>query len=131
MAYEWQTFVDHKTTLTAKHLDNIQNGILDIQKGLDDVKEMAHAIPLVESTTTDIEPETYQVFGVVDELNVNLVQKDDNLVHEYAFEFIPSEHFTELVITPEVRWANSPKYLSGEICQVSVLRGVAIMIHAS
>ena len=37
MAYKRQEFKDFETVLTAEHLDNIQNGILDIQNDLYDV----------------------------------------------------------------------------------------------
>lgn len=88
------------------------------------------SFPMKESASHDLEPETFHVFGEVDELTVNLVERDDGRVHEYCFEFIPSDKFTWLTITPEVRWANTPTYLPGKICQVSVLRGVAIMVYA-
>lgn len=86
--------------------------------------------PIVENSERDIEPETYHVYGEVSELSVNLIQKDDGKLHEYCFEFIPTADFTGLTITPEVSWANAPIYLAGMTCQVSVLRGVAIMVNA-
>lgn len=86
--------------------------------------------PIVENSERDIEPETYHVYGEVSELSVNLIQKDDGKLHEYCFEFIPTADFTGLTITPEVSWANTPIYLAGMTCQVSVLRGVAIMVNA-
>ena len=49
---------------------------------------------------------------------------------EYMFEFIPSDTFTGIDIIPKVRWANEPKVISGMVHQVSILRGIGVMISA-
>lgn len=95
-----------------------------------DVPEISLALPLVEAVTADIEPETYTAFGKVDSLEVNLLQKNDELVHEYTFEFIPSENFTGLTVTPEVKWVSTPVFPPGKTCQISVMRGVGILVYA-
>lgn len=88
------------------------------------------SVQVIESKKKDLEPETYQVYGTVNTLAVNLVEKNDGLAHEYCFEFIPTEDFAGLTITPEVSWANTPTFPAGKTCQVSVMRGVALMIYA-
>lgn len=108
-----------------------ENGVEALWECVEEkVKKAAPAI--VEDGVTAIEPETYNVFGKVDSLSIELKEpeNDDGLVHEYIFEFEPSETFSGLTITPEVRWANTPLFFKNTVCQVSVLRGVAIMIHA-
>lgn len=85
---------------------------------------------LVESTSTELLPDIYQVYGEVDALAITLVPKDDGRVHEYTFEFIPSNSFTALEITPEVNWVQEPKYSPGRVHQVSILRGVGVMVYA-
>lgn len=95
-----------------------------------DVPEISLALPLVEAVTADIEPETYTAFGKVDSLEVNLLQKNDELVHEYTFEFIPSENFTGLTVTPEVKWVNDLHFEPNRIHQASIVRGVGILVYA-
>ena len=36
----------------------------------------------------------------------------------------------ELTITPEPKWANEPQYPAGKTCQVSILRGIGVMVSA-
>lgn len=88
------------------------------------------SLPMNETPAQDLEPEVYQVYGEVSSLSVNLVEKPDGRVHEYCFEFIPAEGFAGLTITPDVRWVDPPTFPVGKTCQVSVLRGVAIMVYA-
>ena len=79
---------------------------------------------------SEIQPDTFYIFGAVNELNLSLVEVDDDKVHEYCFEFIPSKNFTGMTITPAPRWINPPQYPVGKICQVSILRGIGVMICA-
>lgn len=55
MAYKRQNFENFETVLTAQHLDNIQNGILDIQNDLYDEKEKS-TWDFVGQTTTISKP---------------------------------------------------------------------------
>ena len=84
----------------------------------------------IQDGGADLQPEQYYTFGEVDSLSVNLVEVDDGKVHEYCFEFIPSENFDGLTITPEPKWANEPQYPAGKTCQVSILRGIGVMVCA-
>ena len=79
----------------------------------------------------DIEPNKYYEFGVVDSLSVNLISADDDgKLHEYCFEFIPSESFTEFTVTPDVKWATQTQIVAGKTHQVSILRGIGVMVCA-
>lgn len=91
---------------------------------------VAQLPPIVESAAADLQPDTYQVYGEVDALNINLVPRDDGRVHEYAFEFIPTAAFTELRVTPEVKWANILRFEPGRVHQASIVRGVGILVYA-
>lgn len=85
----------------------------------------------IESGVADILPDTYYTFGEVDSLTVNLVDTGDNSkICEYCFEFIPSDNFTGLTITPEPKWAHELRFIPGMTCQVSVLRGIGVMLCA-
>ena len=74
-----------------------------------------------------LEPETYYVFGPVEELAVTLEQKEDGKAHEYWFEFIPSEGFRGLTVAPEPAWVGDPQYPAGKTCRVGVCMGMAVM----
>lgn len=87
------------------------------------------AYELSEGMST-IDPDKYYVFGEVDELSVTLNDTDDGRVHEYIFEFIPSANFTTLTINPEPKWVNDIQIVPGKIHQVSIVRGIGVMICA-
>ena len=85
--------------------------------------------PLVNAEA-QLKPEHYHVFGEVDSLSVTLVEIEDGKVHEYCFEFIPSGNFTGLTINPEPRWVAEPDIRKGKTHQVSILRGIGVMVCA-
>lgn len=87
------------------------------------------AYPIIEDNTL-IVPGYYHVFGEVDSLEVTLAEAGTRMANEYCFEFIPSENFTGLTITPEPSWVSEPQYIAGKTCQVSILRGVGVMVCA-
>lgn len=78
----------------------------------------------------EILPEKYYTFSRVDSLSVTLVPVDDAKAHEYCFEFIPSENFTGLSISPEPRWVSEPQFPAGKTCQVSILMGIGVIACA-
>lgn len=92
-----------------------------------------HYIPksyeLVEGNNV-LKPGKYHVFGEVDELTVSITESDDKRVNEYCFEFVPSEKFTTLTIDPEPKWVNEPQIVPGKTHQVSIVRGIGVMICA-
>lgn len=88
------------------------------------------SMTLKESATTQLKPGIYHVFGEVSSLSVELVAVEDGKVNEYCFEFIPAEDFTELTITPTPVWVAVPQYPVGKTCQVSILRGIGVMVCA-
>lgn len=90
------------------------------------LSELSTAPNVVEGTT-ELQPDTYHVFGEVSTLSVTLVEADDGKAHEYCFEFIPTEGFTSLTITPNVRWLVDPQYPVGKKCLVGIVRGMAVM----
>lgn len=92
---------------------------------------LAEPLPIiVESTAAQLRPDIYQVYGEVDGLDITLVEKDDGRIHEYTFEFIPSENFTGLTVTPEVKWVNDLHFEPNRIHQASIVRGVGILVYA-
>lgn len=98
----------------------------DTWKPADDIST---TYPIVTGTT-QLLPERYHAFGEVGSLNLELVEINDGNAHEYFFEFIPSNDFTGLTITPAPTWVSDPQYPAGKTCQVSILRGIGVMICA-
>lgn len=94
------------------------------------IEESLGNYPIADGAT-DIEPDKYYEFGEVDELSVNLVSvEDDGKLHEYCFEFTPSASFTKLTVTPDIKWATPIQIVAGKIHQVSILRGIGVMVCA-
>ena len=85
--------------------------------------------PIVDGVA-ELQPDTYYVFDEVDELSVTLVDIDDGKVHEHCFEFKASDNFTTLTITPEPNWATPPQYIPGKTHQVTILRGIGVIVCA-
>ena len=84
----------------------------------------------IETSGTALQPETYYAFGEVGSLSVTLVEPNDGKVHEYCFEFKPTTENFALTVTPGVTWAKEPQYPVGKTCQVSILRGIGVMVCA-
>ena len=93
------------------------------------LSEISTCYPIAEGAAT-IKPDTYYVFGEVSALNLTLEEASDGKVHEYCFEFIPTAAFSELNVSPEVKWATPCTTTTGDVHQVSILRGVGVMIRA-
>lgn len=91
--------------------------------------DTSSAYPIVNGETQML-PDRYHVFGEVDSLDVTLVEVEDGCVHEYCFEFIPSESFSGLTVTPKPQWVTAPQFPAGKTCQVSIMRGLGVMICA-
>ena len=85
----------------------------------------------IQSGVAKIKPETYYTFGSVDSLDIELEEIDDGLVHEYCFEFSPTEAFTSLKISPKVKWFAEPLYMPGKLHQVSIVRQLGVIVTAT
>ena len=86
--------------------------------------------PIVEPTSATIEPDQYYVFGTVDSLVVLLQDVDDGFTHEYCFEFTAADEFYGMSITPAPKWVDEPSIESNKTYQVSILRGIGVIIGA-
>ena len=80
--------------------------------------------------STHLDPDKYYVFGEVNELTVELNAVNDNKLHEHIFEFVPSDNFTSLTITPEPKWVSEIQIVPGKTHQVSIVRGIGVMACA-
>lgn len=111
-------------------LSTIGDKISEIEEQLLNVSVVPEVIEATAEGTVDILPDKYYSFGEVLSLSVNLLEVDDGCVHEYCFEFIPASGFAGLFITPSPSWACERQYTAGYTCQVSILRGIAVMLCA-
>lgn len=93
------------------------------------LSELSVSYP-IETSGTELQPETYYAFGEVGSLYVTLVEPNDGKVHEYCFEFKPTTEKFTLNVSPNVTWAGEPQYRAGKTCQVSILRGIGVMVCA-
>lgn len=93
------------------------------------LSDLSLCYPLADGAAV-LQPDQYYVFGEVSELSVSLAEADDGKAHEYCFEFIPTSSFKGLNITPEVKWAREPQIQPGKVHQVSILRGIGVLISA-
>lgn len=157
MAYEKQNFVDRVfdengkvliegTTVKAQHLKHIENGIeavtntadaasariSDLIEDIEEVREQAEQAGgyKLEEGTNNLEAGKYYVFGEVSELALTLAEADVTKANVYCFEFIAAEGFSGLTITPEPRWVSELNYVAGKTHQVSILRGIGVMVCA-
>lgn len=102
----------------------VQNGQWSIVPSME-----LRSYKLMDSATV-LEPAKYYVFGEVSSLDITLGESDNELVSEYCFEFIAKDDFSTLTITPEPRWATPIQFVKGKTHQVSILRGIGVMIRA-
>jgi hypothetical protein len=104
----------------------------DDGKRLDSALEEANikVYPITEVVGAVLMPDKYYVFGTVDSVDVILDNVDDGYAHEYCFEFTASESFSEMNITPAPKWANDLFIEKNKTYQVSILRGIGVIIGA-
>lgn len=84
----------------------------------------------LEDGVSEIQPDTYYVFGEVSKIAVTLAEVDDGKAHEYCFEFVAADDFDGFSITPAPRWTGPVQVVPGKTHQVSILRGIGVMICA-
>lgn len=118
-----------KMTFTDKTSVDINSVIQEVNQNTQNYFNSLQ-IKVVESVKAELEPDEYRVFGEVNGLTVNLIPTDDDKAHEYMFEFIPTATFKGMAITPEVRFPITPQFAAGKVHQVSILRGIGVMISA-
>lgn len=144
-----KNYVDESVSQAMAHTDEaVENAISytdeaveNAQKHTDDAVASIHVsypivnnpedIPMVDEKYYSLDPETYYIFGVVDSLPVYCDDPNDGLIHEFAFEFIPSANFTAIEFgSTAPSWATPVQFPVGRVCQVSIMRGVGVMISA-
>lgn len=122
-----KTYVDKAVENAQKHADD---AVANINVSYPIVTN-TEDIPLTDEKYYTLEPETYYIFGTVDSLPIYCNDPDDGLIHEFAFEFTPSATFTAIEFgNTSPRWATPVQFPIGRVCQVSIMRGVGVMVSA-
>lgn len=122
-----KNYVDESVSQAMAHTDEV---VANINVSYPIVNNPAD-IPMVDEKYYSLDPETYYVFGEVDSLPVYCNDPSDGLIHEFAFEFIPSANFKAIEFgSTAPSWATPVQFPSGRVCQVSIMRGVGVMISA-
>lgn len=122
-----KNYVDESVSQAMAHTDEV---VANINVSYPIVNNPAD-IPMVDEKYYSLDPETYYVFGEVDSLPVYCNDPSDGLIHEFAFEFIPSANFTAIEFgSTAPSWATPVQFPVGRVCQVSIMRGVGVMISA-
>lgn len=93
------------------------------------LSDLTPAYPVLEGTQ-ELQPDRFYSFGAVSALAVTLARTDDALAHEFCFEFVAAEDFSGFSVTPEPKWVSDPQIVPGKTHQVSVLRGIGVMVCA-
>lgn len=91
---------------------------------LSDFNPVAPVVPGVAKLL----PDKFYDFGEVSTLAVTLEETGDNFAHEFAFEFVTAKDFNGFSVTPAPRWNVEPQIIPGKTYQVSILRGIGVMI---
>lgn len=93
------------------------------------LSDLTPAYPVLEGTQ-ELQPDRFYSFGAVSALAVTLADSGDDVAHEYAFEFVASSNFSGFSVTPAPKWASQVQITPGKTYQVSILRGIGVMIGA-
>lgn len=93
------------------------------------LNELSIGYPIREPSNI-IEPDSFYDFGEVSELSVTLAEVDDGKLHEYYFRFVPTDDFLGLNIVQDIRWAVTPQFTPGKICEISIVQNVGVLIRA-
>ena len=131
------TGIGHTTQIVEDALEGLTGDTGSVKQYIDDstsaypIVDTIEDIPLVDETYYSLDPETYYVFGVIDSLPVYCNDPGDGKIHEFVFEFTPSETFTGITFgSTAPSWATPVQLPVGRVCQVSIMRGVGVMISA-
>lgn len=129
------TRLEEKIGSVEGSLDGLGNGKGSVKRYIDE-ETSTQIVDDVEDIPSEdgiyhLDPDIYYVFGRVNSLSVRCNDPNDGKIHEFAFEFIPSENFEGLDFGEEPpSWATTVQFPAGKVCQVSIMRGVGVMISA-
>jgi archaellum component FlaC len=133
------------STITAEveeltdNINSLQEIATEVQTAIESVNDSIESLEtqvdikapqIVIPDSTTLVPDKYYVFGLVSKLDVTLQDVDDGYAHEYIFEFTAGEPFAGLSISPEPRWANTAVFEPNKTYQISILRGIGVIVGA-
>lgn len=81
------------------------------------------------STSKEIQPNVFYIWGEVASLDITLASPSDtNTVNEYMFQFVSGEAAATLTLPDSVKWAEQPLIEPNSTYQVSIVNNIGLMI---
>lgn len=76
-------------------------------------------------------PNTFHVWGEVEELNISLGEQIEGIANEYLFQFTSGSEPTVLSLPDDIKWASgeAPVIEANKIYQISILKGLGSVLE--
>lgn len=120
---------EHPTTHPASMIvqDASHKFVSDVEKNTWNNKSDNIVVELVSTSTQELQPNKYYVFGEVETLTLTLALGSDNILNEYMFEFTSGATPTVLTEITGVEWKGDT-IEANKLYQASISRGIGILI---
>ncbi len=120
---------EHPTTHPASIIvqDANHKFVSDVEKNTWNNKSDNIVVELVSTSTQELQPNKYYVFGEVETLTLTLASGSDNILNEYMFEFTSGATPTVLTEITGVEWKGDT-IEANKLYQASISRGIGILI---
>ena len=119
----------HPTTHPASIIvqDASHKFVSDVEKNTWNNKSDNIVVELVSTSTQELQPNKYYVFGEVETLTLTLASGSDTILNEYMFEFTSGATPTVLTEITGVEWKGDT-IEANKLYQASISRGIGILI---
>lgn len=101
--------------------------VSDVEKNTWNNKSDNIVVELVSTSTQELQPNKYYVFGEVETLTLTLASGSDTILNEYMFEFTSGATPTVLTEITGVEWKGDT-IEANKLYQASISRGIGILI---
>lgn len=120
---------EHPTTHPASIIvqDASHKFVSDAEKNTWNNKSDNIVVELVSTSTQELQPNKYYVFGEVETLTLTLASGSDTILNEYMFEFTSGATPTVLTEITGVEWKGDT-IEANKLYQASISRGIGILI---
>lgn len=82
---------------------------------------------IIGTTTKELLPNKYYIFGEVATLELTLAKGEDGKLNEYMFEFTSGTTPTVLNLPEEIKWIGDNMIEASKTYQVSIINNIAVM----
>lgn len=120
---------EHPTTHPASIIvqDTNHKFVSDVEKNTWNNKSDNIVVELVSTSTKELQPNKYYVFGEVETLTLTLASGSNTILNEYMFEFTSGATPTVLTEITGVEWKGDT-IEANKLYQASISRGIGILI---